>query len=64
MVGFRSKSENIHAIMAEFGLNPPAAFNFEDSDPAAQLDAWENQFNWFLKDTKKDKVDEVVQVNE
>jgi hypothetical protein len=49
--------------MAEFGQKPPAAFNFEDGDPAAQSDAWENQFIWFLKATKKDKEDEVVQVS-
>lgn len=61
--GVRSKSENIHAIMAEFGLKPPASFNFEDGDPAAQWDAWKNQFLWFLKATKKGKEDEVVQVS-
>jgi len=49
--------------MAELGLKPPAAFNFEDSDPASQWDPWKNQFNWFLEATKKDKEDDVVQVS-
>lgn len=61
--GVRSKSTNITAIMADFGIRPPSAFNFEDSDPASQWDLWKNQFNWFLKATKKDKEDEVVQVS-
>ena len=49
--------------MADFGIRPPSAFDFDDSDPASQWDLWKNQFNWFLKATKKDKEDEVVQVS-
>ncbi|XP_057380138.1 uncharacterized protein K02A2.6-like [Daphnia carinata] len=49
--------------MAEFGLRPPGAFNFDDSDQASQWDSWKNQFNWFLKATKKNKEDEDVQVS-
>jgi hypothetical protein len=49
--------------MADFGIRPPSAFNFDDSDPASQWYLWKNRFNWFLKATKKDKEDEVVQVS-
>ena len=49
--------------MADFGLRPPGAFNFDDSDQASQWDSWKNQFNWFLNATKKNKEDEDVQVS-
>lgn len=49
--------------MAEFGLRPPGAFNFDDSEQDSKWDSWKNQFKWFLQATKKDKDDKAVRVS-
>ena len=42
-------------------LHPPSQFSF-DGDVANKWSSWKKQFDWYLKVTKKDKEDEIVQV--